>query len=232
MNEKQIRKFNEEMARKYGPHKYHSTKNIFIKFAESVKRKKIIKKLKNNQQNCLLLDVGCGAGDILDSLPVRNKIGIDYSFYLLSIAKKRSYKFPILQSNAEKLPFKDNQFNCILLMDVLEHVANPKKILNEIYRISAKDSMFILNIPNDNLINKCKKIIKKLNLHKYFVTEYHLEENNGKNANINMDWHLHHFTKNDIVKLISPKWHIIENHSIPSKIAEFQMLFFLSPKKK
>jgi SAM-dependent methyltransferase len=39
------------------------------------------------------------------------------------------------ESGAEKLPFGDGSFSAVLLFDVLEHVASPDVVLNELYRV-------------------------------------------------------------------------------------------------
>lgn len=47
----------------------------------------------------------------------------------------------------EFLPFESEQFDSILLSDVLEHIRKPEQLLKEIHRILHKDGVLILNVP-------------------------------------------------------------------------------------
>ena len=149
--------------------------------------------------------------------------------HLLNISRKKGKIRNLLQGNAEKLPFKDGIFPYILLTDVLEHVLHPSLVLEEIYRVSAKDGLFILSVPNDKLINRCKKIAQYLRLSKYFITEYHRPCK--KSGNVKMDWHIHEFTLKKMKDLLKKRWNINNLRCIPNILMPFQFLFFLSPKK-
>ena len=46
------------------------------------------------------------------------------------------------------MPFPDNYFDCVLLMEVVEHLRNPYVVLPEINRIIKKDGYLILSTPN------------------------------------------------------------------------------------
>lgn len=47
----------------------------------------------------------------------------------------------------EPLPFKSEEFNTIILSDVLEHVAKPELLWREMYRILGEGGKVILNVP-------------------------------------------------------------------------------------
>jgi len=49
-------------------------------------------------------------------------------------------------ANAEKLPFKDKEFDCAIVSEVLEHVDDPVKVLKEAMRVA--DSV-ALSVPNE-----------------------------------------------------------------------------------
>jgi len=46
-----------------------------------------------------------------------------------------------------KLPFKDQEFDRVLTLETLEHVAEPYKFLEELHRISTKDAVMVLSCP-------------------------------------------------------------------------------------
>lgn len=97
-----------------------------------------------------LLDIGCGEGFNSYSLS-RDKgndvIGIDLSSENIITAKKRYPKVIFIKMNAEKLKFKKEYFDEIYAMDVLEHVDNLNKVLDEISRVSKPEAIFVINIP-------------------------------------------------------------------------------------
>lgn len=230
MTEKEFRTFNENMARCFGPDQYHRTKVWLIRMAEAVKRKKIIRALKSiRRRDGFLLDVGCGACDLLKSLPFPDKVGLDYSMHLLNLSRREQNELNLVQGNAENLPFREDRFSCIMLTDVLEHVLHPERVLEEIHRLCRKAGLFILNVPNDRLINRCKSFLQYVRLEKHFVTEYHCRY--PASGNLKMSWHIHEFTFKDVKQLLEKRWNIIKFHSIPNALMPFQFLFFLSPKK-
>lgn len=100
-----------------------------------------------------VLDVGCGEGFTLNKLYL-NKVGkvlegIDYSKTAVALGKKQ-YKHLILkQGSAYKLPYKANSFDLVLCMEVLEHLDDPKKALQELKRVSKK--YIVLSVPNEPL---------------------------------------------------------------------------------
>jgi len=50
-------------------------------------------------------------------------------------------------SSTKKLPFNENEFDTVILSDVLEHLPTPENIINEIYRVLAKNGKLLLNVP-------------------------------------------------------------------------------------
>jgi ubiquinone/menaquinone biosynthesis C-methylase UbiE len=49
--------------------------------------------------------------------------------------------------NYSSLPFKDREFDRILSLETLEHVAEPYKFLEELNRVSTKDAVLVLSCP-------------------------------------------------------------------------------------
>ena len=50
-------------------------------------------------------------------------------------------------ADLEGLPFESNYFDSFLLLEVLEHVKNPNKVLKEINRVLKKDSTGLISMP-------------------------------------------------------------------------------------
>jgi len=76
-----------------------------------------------------VLDVGCGAGDFLMSLPAElTKYGVEPSVAAAAAARKRGVSIPA-PTLAQLSP--QAGFDVITMIDVIEHVANPGELLDQ-----------------------------------------------------------------------------------------------------
>jgi SAM-dependent methyltransferase len=77
-----------------------------------------------------VLDIGCGSGEFLFSLPVHfQKFGVEPSA-AARLAELRGIE--IVAHQIEKLP-ADAQFNVITIIDVIEHIIDPVSVLTDVY---------------------------------------------------------------------------------------------------
>ncbi len=104
----------------------------------------IIKFIKKKQG--LILDVGCGEGIIFKEADIKT-IQLDVSLTRLKRAKK--YNNLLVCADAYSLPFKDNTFDSVLLVAVLEHTSEPWEILVVSYRVLKPNGSLVVVIPND-----------------------------------------------------------------------------------
>jgi len=96
----------------------------------------------------VVLDVGCGSGDLILSLAVRAGfvIGLDISKNSLYVAKsfyKNLAKVDFVLGDAEFLPFRGESFDKVFAFEVLEHLPSPFSSLREIWRLLKKEGMLI-----------------------------------------------------------------------------------------
>lgn len=102
--------------------------------------KKIIPHYKGN-----VLDVGCGQSPykfLLNASQTRY-FGID-----IVDADKFDYKnSEITPFNGEDIPFEDGKFEGLICTEVLEHVQNYQKLINEMFRVMKKCGTGIITIP-------------------------------------------------------------------------------------
>ncbi len=131
-------------------------RNLFQKFWHARRFKEVLKKI--NLVKGPILDVGCHSGTftkkIIDKLKSKEIYGIDISNQAIALAKKRIPYGHFEVADAAKLPFKDNFFEAVFCLEVLEHVDNPKKILLEIKRVLKKGGYVIFLVPSDNKLFK------------------------------------------------------------------------------
>jgi len=91
-----------------------------------------------------ILDVGCAEGLIRGALRSSTRyVGLDY----LATASALYCTRPDVYGDACKLPFTDNSFDSVLLLDVLEHIANPELALAEASRVLRPGGRLLLTIP-------------------------------------------------------------------------------------
>lgn len=106
------------------------------------------------------LDIGTATGETL--LIAKNKgfnfFGIDISEFAIEKTKKKlksqEREKIFIQNIEEKTQFKDNYFDIIFMLDVIEHFKNPFKALKEVYRILKPEGIFLLTTPNSNALAK------------------------------------------------------------------------------
>jgi len=75
----------------------------------------------------------------------------------------------------EKARFPDNYFDAITAGDILEHIADPKAFLREIYRILKEDGIAYIAVPNlGGFYYSVMGLLAKANHKNYFALPHHL----------------------------------------------------------
>ena len=110
--------------------------------------------------NKYVLDVGCWSGqfETLAKDHVKQIVGIDPGNKAIELARKRLAKYNNVSfdiGKAEKLQFKDNTFDTVVMLEVLEHLPkySEKKALKEINRVLKSAGYLILSTPNSNIFS-------------------------------------------------------------------------------
>lgn len=134
------------MLRKYFKNLYQRT----MEEAYSLAHKEIVTSLKNGGK-CL----DCGASNGHKYKMIKSKIdfnlksyyGIEWNETLVLDAKNNNMN--IIQGDLnKKLPFIDNEFQCVFGLSVLEHLLNPCFYLKESYRVLEKEGYLVILTPN------------------------------------------------------------------------------------
>jgi 2-polyprenyl-6-hydroxyphenyl methylase/3-demethylubiquinone-9 3-methyltransferase len=101
-----------------------------------------------------VLDLGCGGGFMSEALAARGAkvIGVDVSAGAIGIAKRHaaSSGLPIryLVASGEDLPLPDASVDCVVCVDVLEHVRSLDQVLDEISRVLRPGGVFLFDTIN------------------------------------------------------------------------------------
>lgn len=91
-----------------------------------------------------LLDLGCGKVPLYEAYKdhISENVCVDWANSL--------HKNPYLDLEydiTQPLPFKDEEFDTIILSDVLEHIPEPDDLWNEMARILTAEGKIIMNVP-------------------------------------------------------------------------------------
>lgn len=103
-----------------------------------------------------ILDIGCASGWFLSKIgvyyPDTKLVGIDVYKKAIEYGSKQ-YKFlELIHADGHKIPFPDRSFDLIICTEVLEHVVNPKLVLNEIKRVLTPCGAVIIEMDTGNFL--------------------------------------------------------------------------------
>jgi methionine biosynthesis protein MetW len=113
-------------------------------------------------ENSKILDIGCNDGKIRLFLKNPAYFGVDIDKDLVKKLKEEGVSVKQVDLNKNELPFKEEKFDFILLLDILEHVANPQKLLLDAKERLAENGKLIISLPNDyHILNKARFIFNK-----------------------------------------------------------------------
>jgi SAM-dependent methyltransferase len=94
-----------------------------------------------------ILDFGCGTGTFLGYLArYGDAQGVDVDEQAIDYCHKRGVHNVQLVSGFP-LPFEDNSFDLVTILDVLEHIEDDKGTLNELLRVLRPGGMLMVAVP-------------------------------------------------------------------------------------
>jgi len=134
-------KFYEEKARTYRKH----DKEASVRYRRAVE-------LAGVSNGAVILDVGCKFAYLRDLLNERgvsvDYYGTDISADTISRIADRDEEHFKVGDIMEGLPFRDNMFDFIFALEIMEHVESPTSMLAECRRVLKPDGALILSVPN------------------------------------------------------------------------------------
>lgn len=94
-----------------------------------------------------ILDMGCGPGNTLIRLSRWGRAyGMDYSLDALRFARNKGIQH-VFSADSTVLPMQSESFDCVVALDVLEHVDDDETALREIARVLRPRGVFLLTVP-------------------------------------------------------------------------------------
>jgi 2-polyprenyl-3-methyl-5-hydroxy-6-metoxy-1,4-benzoquinol methylase len=112
--------------------------------------KQLLKELMPDDSERCILEIGCGTGSLLASMLPNAGMGIDISEKMIAIARMRWNDYPELSfrvSDAETL-VTEPVWNVVIMADVLEHLYNPEKAIDNISGFMTPGSTLLVTWAN------------------------------------------------------------------------------------
>jgi len=115
-----------------------------------------------------VLEVGCGAGmfalAIKKHLPALSVCGCDIDERAINLAKERETRVDFRFGDVYKLPYESASFDAVVSFDVLEHLEEPNKALDEVRRVLKAGGLFHLYVPCEGDVYTIYGIFKRLGI--------------------------------------------------------------------
>ena len=129
-----------------------------------------------------ILDLGCGVGGFSVALARGGfrVIAIDYNPDYCKITRLRGERYGLnvspINGVGECLPFRGEQFDIVVLFDVLEHVQNPHKVLKEVYRVLKSGGRTFVTVINKFAFNDPHYHLRFINWMPKKMAEWYVEK--------------------------------------------------------
>ena len=98
-----------------------------------------------------ILEIGCGKGTFISSAkyhhPAVDAFGCDIDCEIIRYASDKEKGIHYVCCDALFLPYKDNSFDTIIIIDVLEHIQAVEAVLQEIQRVLRKGGTLYCHVP-------------------------------------------------------------------------------------
>lgn len=155
--------------------------------------------LLNKIQVRSVLEAGCGEAELANIVAQKLKNldklkGVDIDSRVLQIAQKRFPALDLAQASIYDLPFEDDSFELVISCEVLEHLENPERGLEEITRVSSK--YVLLSVPREPIWRICNMARGK------YLADFG-----------NTPTHIQHWSKKRFLSFVQSRIHIIQTES-------------------
>lgn len=128
--------------------RYDSTVETYDKRYQEIQTRKF-QAVSNFIENIpRLLEIGCGTGFFLEEFSefADEVFAVDFSLKMLKKAKNRSDEAFLVCADADKLPFKDQSFETVVSLTLLQNMPHPAFTLEEMSRVVKEEGKVIVTV--------------------------------------------------------------------------------------
>ena len=177
------------LSKKYSSYQDTGSVGLMMKICHEGLEK--INLLQNIKKDSMVLEIGAGTSPQIGYVKhdYKRYVFLENSNFSLKFLKKKfrsNYKINFKYYNGNKIPFKKNSFDRIIISHVLEHVPNPEIYLDQMFNILKKGGFLSIALPSDpgllwrvgRFFLKLTKVKKKLGLtlneYDYMIANEHI----------------------------------------------------------
>lgn len=114
--------------------------------------KKVSRILSQFQGSKRFLDIGCGDGSLTlffkDAMGGPEVYGVETSDSAVELAKEKGVTAYSVDLNVSGLPFENHFFDVVFAGEIIEHMFDPDRLLEEIYRVLTPSGTLVITTPN------------------------------------------------------------------------------------
>ena len=141
--------------------KMYKNPNALENYIQSRRRVKIMDILSRTvRKSWKVLDCGCANGFWIDFLfsKVERIYGAEFIWEEIDFIAP-FYKRLVINASVEEIPFKNKLFDCVLFLDVIEHLREPIKAIQEIKKVLMKNGLLFLTTPSKYSVYENKEFV-------------------------------------------------------------------------
>jgi len=131
---------------------------------------KILKRIEKNKRQGKILDIGCANGFFLDEARRKkwDTCGVEVSKWAVKYAREK-LNLNITKGALRNTEFPDNSFDVIVMLNVLEHLPDPKFTLIEIRRILKNDGILYISTHDISSVMSKKLRAKWWGINRFYL---------------------------------------------------------------
>jgi SAM-dependent methyltransferase len=154
--------------------------NPFGYNSKAYRKKRVLEMLGNGRG--MLLDLGCGPGAFFEELRSQGffTVGVDFSHEMISLAHKairERHAAEVVQADALLLPFREQSFDGLIAVGLLEYFPDDEGVLGEIRRVLKPGGRALLTVRNQKCSERRRwkryaRVFKKSFAEKHYYREH------------------------------------------------------------
>ncbi|WP_459500763.1 class I SAM-dependent methyltransferase [Bacillus sp. C1] len=146
-----------------------------------------------------VLDIGCSGGGLGAAIKEKGARVSGIDLFAEAVEKAKGKLDHVIQGNIETmdLPYEEEQFDCIIFGDVLEHLFDPWAVLEKVKPYLKSDGVILASIPNISHIS----VLTSLLAGNWTYTEHGLLDKT----------HIRFFTFNEMIRMFLKAGFVIKN---------------------
>lgn len=132
---------------------YHTAASLYqamYDLRRLLRRGTIVNALANLPPGAVIIDVGCGIGDVVAALSSHTKrVGIEYAWHPLRLARDLRCGISLLRGSACFLPIRPESADVVICLGVIDYLEDDAAALREIARVLKPGGRLVINVSSD-----------------------------------------------------------------------------------